>query len=76
MDKTEFDQLVIPAMQAKPFQSFEIEMEDGEVLFVARRELIMYGGKSAIFFRPNGGDWEIFDHESVRAVRVPAAATS
>ncbi len=71
MDKTEFDRVVLSAKQAEPFQPFEIELEDGDILSVDRREMLMYGGKSAIFFRPNG-EWEIFDHESVRAVRVPA----
>jgi hypothetical protein len=74
MDKTEFDWLALGAKQADPFQPFEIELEDGEILFVERREMLMYGGKAAIFFRPNDGDWEIFDHEVVRAVRIPAAA--
>jgi len=75
MVKSEFKRLVVPAKQAYPFQPFEIELEDGEVLRIERREMLRYGGKAAIFFRPNGG-WEIFDHESVRAVRVPTTATS
>ena len=75
MDKTEFDRLVHAAKQADPFQPFEIERDDGDVLSVERRDMLMYGGKAAIFFRPNG-EWEIFDHESVRAVRIPATTAS
>ena len=75
MDKTEFDRLVILARQADPFQPFEIELEDGDVLSIERRGMLMYGGKSAIFFRPNG-EWEIFDHESVLSVRVPDSAAT
>jgi hypothetical protein len=75
MDAKHFESLVRDALGAKPFRSFIIELDDGQRLRVKRREALMYGRHTSIFFGANDLV-QMFDHRAVIDVRQPAKAAA
>jgi hypothetical protein len=71
----DFEQRLLELLRRRPFQPFQIELENGEHLVVGEPRALMYrGGASAMYFGID--DIRFFGFEAVRRIieLVPASA--
>jgi hypothetical protein len=79
MSIEEFERTLKIRLQRQPFETFVIEMLDGEQYTVTRPRAIMYpfGGESAVFFHDDGINLDFVYSDGVRHIRdCPLAASA